>query len=184
MDMKRRSCYPAALVLSAAVMIAGAGVGKAWAYFTTYTEAAGGYTVHLGDRTEITEEFTNWTKHVVITSEEDSEPVYIRIRAFCGSRYTLQYSGEGWSQGADGYYYYGNAVSGGASTASLDLKINNIPEDPEELERFNVVVIYESAPVRYHEDGTPFGVHETDWSILLDNGRTESFGEAEGGGEG
>ena len=95
MEMKKRSCYPAALVLSAAVMMAGAGVGKAWAYFTTYTEAAGGYTVHLGDRTEITEEFTNWTKHVVITSEEDSEPVYIRVRAFCGSRYTLQYSGEG-----------------------------------------------------------------------------------------
>lgn len=184
MDMKRRSYYPAVLVLSAAVTMAGAGVGKAWAYFTTYAEAAGGYTIRLGDRTEITESFTEWTKHVSIASEEDSEPVYIRVRAFCGSQYTLEYSGEGWSQGADGYYYYSSAVAGGASTAVLDLRINNIPEDPEELERFNVVVIYESTPVRYHEDGTPYTVHETDWSVLLDNGTTESSGAAEGGGEG
>lgn len=184
MDMRKISCYSAALALSAAAMIAGAGIGKTWAYFTTYTEAAGGYTIHLGDQTEITENFTNWTKHVVIASEEDSEPVYFRVQAFCGSQYVLQYSGEGWSRGADGYYYYGNAVSGGASTASLDLKINNIPEDPEELECFNVVVIYESTPVRYHEDGTPFSVHETDWSTVLDNGMTESSGGTEGGGEG
>ena len=54
--------------------------------------------------------------------------------------------------------------------------------DPEEMERFNVVVIYESTPVKYHEDGTPYTVEETDWSELLDTGSTVSGG-TEGGGQ-
>ena len=93
--MKKRNFYPQVLALTAAVTVASAGIGKAWSYFTTYAEAAGGYTIQLGDRTEITEDFTDWTKHVTITNEESSEPVYIRVRAFCGSQYTLVYSGEG-----------------------------------------------------------------------------------------
>ena len=180
--MKRRRFYPGALALAALTAVAFAGIGEAWSYFTTYAEAAGGYTIQLGDRTEITEEFTDWTKHVVIENVESSEPVYIRARAFCGSQYTLVYSGEGWIQGSDGYYYYGNIVNGGASTGQLDIRIENIPADPEEMERFNVVVIYESTPVKYHEDGSPYTVEETDWSELLDTGSTVSGG-TEGGGQ-
>ena len=47
---------------------------------------------------------------------------------------------------------------------------------PEVMEQFNVIVIYESTPVRYHEDGTPFTVYETDWSVILDSGKTGSSG--------
>lgn len=174
--MKKRNFYPQVLALTAAVTVASAGIGKAWSYFTTYAEAAGGYTIQLGDRTEITEDFTDWTKHVTITNEESSEPVYIRVRAFCGSQYTLVYSGEGWTQGNDGYYYYNEMVNGGASTGKLDVRIENIPEDPEEMARFNVVVIYESTPVKYHEDGSAYTIQETDWNELLDTGSTESSG--------
>ncbi len=179
---KRRKFYPGALALAALAGVALAGIGEAWSYFTTYAEAAGGYTIRLGDRTEIREEFTDWTKHVVIANQESSEPVYIRAKAFCGSQYTLIYSGEGWAPGSDGYYYYRDIVNGGASTGTLDIRIENIPAEPEEIERFNVVVIYESTPVKYHEDGTPYTVEETDWSELLDTGSTVSGG-TEGGGE-
>ena len=51
------------------------------------------------------------------------------------------------------------------------------------MERFNVVVIYESTPVRYHEDGSAFTVEETDWDEIVDTGSTESTGGTEGGGE-
>ncbi len=179
---KRRSFYPQVLALAAIVGAASAGIGSAWSYFTTYAEAAGGYTIRLGDRTEITEEFSSWTKHVAIANEESSEPVYIRVRAFCGSQYTLSYSGEGWTEGEDGYYYYTEMVNGGASTGNLDVKIEDIPADPEEKARFNVIVIYESTPVKYHEDGSPYTVWETDWSELLDTGSTGSSG-TKGGGE-
>ena len=156
---------------------------KTWSYFTTYTEAAGGYPIQLGDRTDITEDFTEWTKHVTIANEPGSEPVYIRAKAFCGSQYTITYSGEGWTWNEeDGYYYYNYAVEGGKSTESLNLKIDGIPED---LERFNVVVIYESTPVKYHEDGSAYTVEETDWDEILDTGSTESSGGADGAeGEG
>lgn len=181
--MKKRRYCPGVLALAAVAVAASAGIGTAWSYFTTYTEAAGGYTIHLGDRTEITESFTEWTKHLTIANEENSEPVYIRARAFCGSQYTIAHSGEGWTLGDDGYYYYGSAVPGGGTTSRLDLKIGGIPEDPENLERFNVVVIYESTPVKHHEDGTAYTIQETDWSEILDTGSTESGSGTEGGGE-
>lgn len=174
--MKKRKYYPGVLACAAALTVASAGIGQAWSYFTTYAEASGGYTVHLGDRTEITESFTEWTKHVVIANEESSEPVYIRVRAFCGSQYTISYSGEDWTPGSDGYYYYNRAVDGGGSTGTLDLKIENIPENPEDKESFNVIVIYESTPVKHHEDGSAYTIEETDWSELLDTGSTESTG--------
>ena len=179
--MKKRKYYPGVLACAAVLTVASAGIGQAWSYFTTYAEASGGYTIHLGDRTEITESFTEWTKHVVIANEESSEPVYIRVRAFCGSQYTIAYSGEGWTAGSDGYYYYNSAVDGGGSTGALDVKIENIPENPEDRESFNVIVIYESTPVRYHEDGSAYTVEETDWSELLDTGSTVGTGTTEGG---
>lgn len=183
--MKKRRYSPGLLVLAAVAVVASAGIGQAWSYFTTYTEAAGGYTIRLGDRTDIREDFTEWTKHVTVTNDPGSEPVYIRAKAFCGSQYKVVHSGEGWTWNEeDGYYYYSDAVEGGKATKPLNLKIENIPENPEDLERFNVVVIYESTPVKYHEDGSAYTVEETDWDELLDTGSTEAegTGDAEGGG--
>nr|WP_302594701.1 hypothetical protein [uncultured Acetatifactor sp.] len=184
--MKKRKYFPGVLALAAVCAVASAGIGKTWSYFTTYTEAAGGYPIQLGDRTDITEDFTEWTKHVTIANEPGSEPVYIRAKVFCGSQYTITYSGEGWTWNEeDGYYYYNYAVEGGKSTESLNLKIDGIPENPEDLERFNVVIIYESTPVKYHEDGSAYTVEETDWDEILDTGSTESSGGADGAeGEG
>lgn len=189
--MSKRKYYLTILTLAAFLTVAGAGIKEAWAYFTTFSEAAGGYTIHLGDRTEFTEEFSNQTKHVVITSDADSEPVYVRARAFSGSKYPLTYSGEGWSLGADDYYYYQSILEGGASTSGLDIRIDGIPVNGEEAEKnyFNVVVIYESTPVKYHEDGSAYTIQETDWTELLDSGSTtgtnqpETTEQAEGGGE-
>lgn len=184
--MKRRRFYPEILALTAIVGVASAGIGSAWSYFTTYAEASGGYTIELGDKTEIKETFSDWTKHVVIDNEEGSEPVYIRVRAFCGSQYTLEYLYDRthWRPGDDGYYYYNRIVNGGESTDALDIKIYGIPENPEDMESFNVVVIYESTAVKYHEDGTPYHpVTETDWGELLDTGGTGSGGTEKGEGE-
>ena len=44
--MKKKSIFVAAF---AAAMVAAASVGSAWAYFTTYAEAQGGYTISLGE---------------------------------------------------------------------------------------------------------------------------------------
>ena len=68
--MKKRISYAAAALALAAVMTAG--IGQAWAYFTTYAQAEGGYPIHLGGRTDITEEFSDWTKHVAVTTDPES----------------------------------------------------------------------------------------------------------------
>ena len=160
-----------------------AGAGTANAYFTTFAEAQGGVVIRLGDRTEIEEACSEWTKSIVITSNPDSQPVYIRARAFCGSVYELEYispSGKWTLNEADGFYYYNDIVYGGASTDVLEIKIGNIPETPEPGQGFNVAVIYESTPVRYHAGGEAYA----DWTVILDSGAAEDAdAEGESGAE-
>lgn len=166
--MKKNTMILAALAVALTLT---AGIGSAWAYFTTYAEARGGYTLDLGDKTTVSENFSDWTKHVSIASDADSEPVYIRVKAFSSSEYNLVYSDTTgkWTPGEDGYYYYSDIVKGGESTDILDIKIENVPEGMEDANSFNVVVIYESTPVRYREDGTPYA----DWSAKLNSSRVE-----------
>ena len=168
--MKKRNLFRNILLISfAVVFVLAAGIGDAWAYFTTYARAQGGYIIKLGYETEIEEEFSNWEKRVVISSKSDSQPVYIRARAFCGGEYELTYSGSNWTLGSDGYWYYNNIVYGGDHTDELRVKIENIPENPEETPEFNVVVIYESTPVGYDAQGNPYA----DWTKKLDTGSSE-----------
>lgn len=154
----------------AAVAVLGASLGVAWAYFTTYAEAKGGYLLRLGSETRIEEEFTNWTKHLSVSNNEGSGPVYVRARAFCGSAYTLTYSsGSGkWRDGGDGFYYYDEILYGGQTADPLDVRIDGIPADGdlEDGDGFNVVVVYESTPVAYDGDGNP---KPADWTAVLDS---------------
>jgi len=174
-EVKKKTLFLSAL---AAGMVLLSGMGSAWAYFTTTTSAAGGYPLNLGSSTEVTEEFSAWTKRVSIENEAGSQPVYVRARAFSGSEYELVYSDEGglWSPGGDGWWYYGRAVGGGESTEELRVRISNAPEEPEEGS-FNVVVVYESTPVRYKEDGGAYSALDSDWTAKVDSGSTEGGAE-------
>lgn len=164
--MKKKTTYLAALSL---VLVLSASVSSAWAYFTTNASARGGYRLRLGNVTEITEEFDSWTKHVTVTNDAASGPVYIRVRAFAGSEYALIYDGAGWTPGTDGYYYYDEIVAPGEGTGVLDIRITGVPEGITEAEEFNVAVVYESTPVQYDENGDPYA----DWNITLDTGDVE-----------
>ena len=162
--MKKRTVILGAL---AAVSVMLAGMGTAWGYFTTYVRAEGGYGITLENETKIHEDFSSWTKHVSIENTEDSQPVYVRARAYCSDQYELQYedaSGK-WTPGEDGYYYYSDAVPGGESTEELLIRIGNIPENVADGYNFNVIVIYESTKVLYDENGTPYA----DWTQTLDS---------------
>lgn len=169
--MKKRDWCLA--VLAFALILTAVGRG-AWAYFTTFAEARGGYPISLGDETRVKEEFSAWTKHVTITVSEDSEPVFVRAKAFCGSRYSLVYSDAGgkWTPGGEGYYYYSDPVAAGGSTDVLDIKIENVPSDVKDSESFHVVVIYETTPVLYQEDGTAYA----DWTRKVDGGTVKGGG--------
>lgn len=164
--MKRRNLLLAAL---AVVLVLSAGIGTASAYFTARLVTYGGHVVELGSSgtTEVYERFSQWTKHVTVTSAADSEPAYIRIRAYYGSSYSVAYNGNGaWSDGGDGWWYYNSILQPASSTDEFDVTITNVPTDVTEGDEFNIVVIYESTSVRYRADGTPYA----DWSVRLDTG--------------
>lgn len=169
-------CKDFLLAAAACMLILSVGAGSAWAYFTTYTEAQGGYAIQLGSQSTVTETLDSWTKHVVITNDAASGRVFIRARAFAGSPYELNYSSAGgkWTLGADGFYYYSDVVEAGGSTETLDIKIDHVPAEVKEGDSFNVVVVYESTPVVYKD-----GEAVADWAAELITGGTAEGGVTE-----
>lgn len=155
--MKNKKIFLTAAAACSALILASS-IAPAFAYFSTYERALGGYTIHLDDYEEHWEDVKDWTKHVKIKNQDKSnEHVYVRVRAIAGEEVmkTLVYSaGDKWNVGADGYYYYSDPLAPGEETTQIDVKINSIPitVDPES---FNVVVVYECCPVRYDEAGNP-----------------------------
>ena len=159
------------LAAVAIVSIAAAGIGKASAYFTTYTEVKGARTIHLGDETTITEEFEDWTKIVQINnSSSSSNAVYVRVKALAGQKYPLEYydPDENWEMNEDdGMWYFGGVdsttpIEPGKSTTPLEVYIGNASSEDE----FNVVVVYETTPAipnGTNEDGS-IKYEPADWS--------------------
>lgn len=169
MKQGKKTLAAAAIALA---MVSVISAGSTMAYFTTFATAKGGHEITLGTETQIKETFSRWTKHVILTNTENTE-CYVRVRAFAGSAYELEYGGsDKWSKGDDGYWYYNEILLPGSDTDLLDIKIN-LPQAEDELgnklaytEDFNVVVIQECTAVLYTEDGTAYA----DWSNVLESG--------------
>lgn len=171
------------LLLLTLALIASASIQPAIAYFTTYVRARGGYPVSIGDTTTIEESFSDWTKRVTIRNKAGSEPVYIRAKAIytpLAEGTALTISGEGWSDGGDGYWYYGSKAAptilpGDATlteaqraTSVLNVKIEKIPQEPKKGDTFSVTVIYESTPVRYRQDSNGNNVAYANWDATIE----------------
>lgn len=170
----KRAKY-AAIAMAALIVVAAlfTGVGKTLAYFTTYAQAKGTVGITLGDKTEITEDMDQKTKVVKISNSSDSQPVFVRVKAFSGSIYDLKYQGDdNWTPGDDGYYYYALPLDPGQSTTELKVTIQ-FPENADSGDNFDVVVIYETTPVFYDESGNP----KADWNNILDITKTTEGGD-------
>lgn len=160
----------AALSLLAMALILTLSAGSALAYFTTYASAKGGYTLTLGDSTEIREDFDDWVKHVQVENTGEL-PCYVRVKLFAGSEYTLEITPQDadWVySGDDGYWYYKNPVAPGGLTSVIDAAIHvseTLKED------FDVAVVQECVPVSYNADGTPVGYDQVDWAPAADTGK-------------
>lgn len=170
MKGKRTATTLVALSLCLALI---APVGVAWGYFTSYATTRGSVPISLGTSTDITEEFNNWTKTISV-SNTGSSPVFVRVKAFGGSDYTLRYDGDDlWTPGANGFYYYGAPVEAGQRTPDLKVLIENVPTNVKDGAEFNVIVVYESTLALYDEDGNAYA----NWDNILDTGSAEG-GEA------
>ena len=168
--MRKRSRI--VLAAAAAVMLIALSIPGAMAYFTANDRAEGTVPVDLGYKTTIEEpQVEDWQKHVVITNEADSnESCYVRAKAIAPESLTLTYTGDGWSEGEDGFWVYDEPLAPGESTTELLVKIDNIPADAQEGDKIKVPVVYESTKVIYNQDGSP---QKADWSMAVDKEGSE-----------
>lgn len=175
--LKRKTFW---LTAAAILLLGSIGISEAMAYFTTQVTAKGSYPLTLGSEIEIEEEVEDMTKHIVLVNTGEND-CYVRIKVFCGSRFTINYSSAADDKGepywnlneSDGYWYYRDIVPAGEKTEELLAEI----EVPEGFtESFDIVVIQECTPVLYGEDGTPYA----DWENRIDTKTDISVEQKEG----
>lgn len=115
-NRQNAALVPASLALA---VILGAAGGESGAYFTAYHTACWEQGLRLGAETEIAEEYGEGRKTVVIENTGGTE-CFVRVKAFAGSRVSLSFAGSGWSEGADGYWYYDGILKPGEGTMRGD----------------------------------------------------------------
>jgi len=145
------------------------------AYFTANAKAGGELSLTFGTVTELKEEVEDFVKSVKIanTGDEQSEPVWVRVRAYSGSTYPLEIEGEGWTAESDGWYYYESPIAPGEETKVLRVAVTGIPEadaEDHEYAQINVAVVYETVAVMYAADGSYL---DANWTRPLDTGTVE-----------
>lgn len=160
-----------ALPALAAAMVLGTATGPATSYFTTYVTAQGGYELRLRDVEVIPHETVDANvKNITIENTGDVE-CYVRVRVESGNAIPIAYSGEGWFDGNDGYWYYSEIVPPHTSTGVLRAEIT-LPTSGEESPipegtTVNVIVVSEAAKVLYDDEGNakPNGPGYEGWTL-------------------
>ena len=150
----------AVMAVVAVVLITAVSTKEAMAYFTTYATAQGSLPVTLGPKTEVHENFKDWTKNIQVENTGDVS-VYVRVKVIAGSQFTITAKGSNWSAGNDGYWYYSKPVAVGELTESIEAYIK-VVADVESS--FNIVVVQECTPVEYDENGNAVPAIDSDWA--------------------
>lgn len=133
----------------------GLAIHKIWA------AAGGDQQVYLGTQIEIKEEISNMEKHVVIQNTSQMTDCFVRVKIFAGGKSEVEITGQNWTLGQDGYYYYSPIVPAAGSTNELLVKINDNNVDTDS---FNVIVAAECTPVTYDDEGQA----TADWNTKYD----------------
>ncbi|MBR2683944.1 MAG: hypothetical protein IKE22_11845 [Atopobiaceae bacterium] len=167
--MKRNDLLAVGL---AATLALGATLQPALAYLTGNARSVGQVPVEpFKTTTIITEPVDGLTKSVTISRDEDSAPVYVRVRVVKGETFGIDANpGEGWSYNdEDGWWYYDGVLDeDNPSTTTLALTVTDVPEGTLDGEYFDIIVIHECTLVQYDEAGEPYA----DWNQKLINGET------------
>lgn len=113
-------------------------------------------------------------------AEDGNQRVYVRAKALdscegitdeqecLGFFSAEQISGEDWTYGGDGFYYYDCILEPGASTSELTFTIEG--DEVEDADgkilsnTFRVPILYDFTPVQYDENGNPYA----DWGLEIE----------------
>jgi len=166
-------------VAAVTVAVATSTIAPSYAYFTDQSSATGGLVIGR-PTTDIKEFFDHLGKHVVISNNENSVPVFVRARVYAFEEYLDTIEGNGWRLNSDdGWYYYRDVLDPKEETEELNVKIKfrtrteiynpdgsiDVDEVDTTGENFNVVVVYEAVPVQYKADGTLLDPEAADWTL-------------------
>ena len=143
--VKRRNIF---LLVVALVLVLSMTVGLTMAYFSDSTEAEGGIPVTLGGQTTIIEKQNDDNKVIQIKNTGETD-VVVRVAVYGPTE--ISYSGDGWTNGGDGYYYYDSILPAGGTSSKLTAKWD-VPEDLGD--DYAVVVIQESDQAVYDASGS------------------------------
>lgn len=136
-------------------------VPSALAYFYTYAQTEGTVTVSLSDKSDIVERIEKGEKIVQIKADNNSDPVFVRVKYVAPSNATITVvQNEGWVLDGD-FYYFSKPIDGkgddsesdvikSLTDTTLNIKIER-PADMEEGETFDVVVLHEMTPALFSE---------------------------------
>lgn len=178
----------------AVMLVMSAVMGSAWAYFTTFAMAKGSVPLKLGHQEHLTEQFDNWEKVLDIESEADSNPVYLRMRAYSADYPVTYEKNDNWTDlQDDGWVYYKEVLQPGRKLSDpngdgntddsdeLHVQINDVPKSGDaglkDGKTFNVIIVYESTEAQYNADGSVIPAEKADWNRPVDtNRRTTTLG--------
>ena len=161
-------------------LVAVTSVPASMAYFTANDQAPGGVLLNLSQSDmRVNESFQNWTKTVQLeNTSATGTPCYSRIKIFGPDTAKLKYEyGAKWSLGKDGYYYYSDVLwKKGDVTDEFKIKIDKQPLIEGKGIEFDVIVVQESVPVKYKEDGSTYADWTMDITKHLDEYKSDGKG--------
>ena len=150
------------LLVISLVLVLSITVGLTMAYFSDHTAAKGGMKVALGSKTEIEEDQPDdHTKTIIINNTGETD-VMVRVAVYGPGE--ISYSGSGWTNGNDGYWYYNSIIPAGESSDALTATW----EVPADLgDDYSVVVTQEAEMVVYDAKGK-VAAPDTDpaWAVV------------------
>ena len=149
------------LAVLAIILVLCASIGAASAYFTTYTDARGGYVIHMKYESEISEKVEGNVKQVTISNKADegtangTYPVFVRARVFAGSDVNASSAGPDWNY-SNGYYFYTIPLFTGESSKTLNITVTPATNSTVRAgDPIDVLVTYESVPAVFTAAGAP-----------------------------
>lgn len=161
------------LAIAALALAGSLTVGSTLAYFTAFDTAAGAVPLELGfTETVPNETVENQAKTITIENKGNYD-CYVRLKALTGDKYAgcLKYAGTNWSEGEDGYWYYSEILTPGASTEAIVVDISEAFAKADT--DFNVIIVQECTPVLYDAEEQPYA----DWNVVADIAAPETVVE-------
>jgi len=123
---------------------------KVYAYFSTYVRTKGSKEVMMHESTKFKETIEDGIKHIEITVDEDSDPVFVRVMIIASDEIKERIiygedTADKWESKEDGYIYYKDVLK---ENESAELTVD-VDREGLEKDEFDLIIVYEYVPALF-----------------------------------